>query len=196
MPFFFFKNYAALTSHTVDGLRQLVISISQVCKEFGLTMNLKKTNDTVHGTETHPNITSNGYTVDVVENFINLGSTISSSLSIHPEINSRIVKAATVMVKMNQRVWNNSRRTEKTRLHVYQACVPSTLLYGSETWTTCARQEKKLNSFHIRNLRRILQIKRQEKVPDAEMLERASINSLHTSLSERRLRRMGKRPHP
>ena len=166
MPFFSFFELCSLDiTHS-----RFVIRISHVHKEFGLTISLKKTNDTAHGTETHPNITSDGYTVGVVENFINTGSTISSSLSIHPEINSRVVKAATVMVKMNQRVWNNSRRTEKTRLHVYQACVPSTLLYGSETWTTCARQEKKINSFHMRNLRRILQIKWQEKVRDAEVL--------------------------
>ena len=88
-----------------------------------------------------------------------IGSTISNSLSIDVEVNSRITKAIAVMAKLNQRVWNNSSLTEKTRIHVFQACVLSTLLYGSESWATYARHEKKLNSFHQRCLRRILHIK-------------------------------------
>ena len=154
-----FADDAALTSHTEDGLQQLVTRLSLACKEFGLTISLKKTNVTAQGTETTPSITIDGCTLEVVENFTYLGSTISSSLSIDSEINSRIAKATTVMAKLNQRVWNNSRLTEKTRLRVYQACVLSTLPYGSETWTTYARHEKKLNSFHMRCLRRLLQIK-------------------------------------
>ena len=186
-----FADDAALTSHTEDGLQQLVTCLSLACKEFGLTISLKKTNVTAQGTEASPSIAIDGCTLEVVENFTYLGSTISSSLSIDSEINSRIAKAATVMAKLNQRVWNNSRLTEKTRLRVYQACVLSTLLYGSESWTTYARHEKKLNSFHLRCLRRILQIKWQDQVPDTEVLERANMNSLHTTLSERRLRWLG-----
>ncbi|KAI2644494.1 hypothetical protein H4Q32_028042 [Labeo rohita] len=95
------------------------------------------------------------------------------------------------MAKLNQRVWNNSSLTEKTRLCVYQACILSTLLYGSETWTTYARHERKLNSFHMRCLRRILQIKWQDRVPNTEVLERANMSTLHAVLSERRLRWLG-----
>jgi hypothetical protein len=62
---------------------------------------------------------------------------------------SRIGKAATVMAKLNRRVWKNKNLTENTKLKVYQACVLSTLLYGRETWTLYSRQEQKLNSFHL-----------------------------------------------
>jgi hypothetical protein len=39
-----FADDAALTSHTTDGLQQLVNRLSHACKEFGLTISLKKTN--------------------------------------------------------------------------------------------------------------------------------------------------------
>ena len=68
----------------------------------------------------------------------------------------------------------------------------STLLYGSETWTTYAKQEKNLNSFHMRCLRRILHIHWEEKVPDTEVCERANMNSMLAMLSERRLRWLGR----
>ena len=52
-----------------------------------------------------------------------------------------------------------------TRLKVYQACVTSIFLYGSETWTPYARQEAKLNSFHLCCLRRNLGITWQDRIP-------------------------------
>ena len=75
----------------------------------------------------------------MVDNFKYLESTISSNLSLDVEINARIRKAATVMAKLNKRVWQNINLTMNTRLKVYQACVTSILLYGSETWTLYAR---------------------------------------------------------
>ena len=64
---------------------------------------------------------------------------------------------------------------------------------SSEAWTTYKRQEKKLNSFHLRCLRRILDISWQDKVTNTEvgLLERASSFSLYTLLSQRRLRWLG-----
>ena len=50
----------------------------------------------------------------------------------------------------------------KTKMVMYNACVVSTLMYGSVTWTTYARQEKRLSSFHLRSIRRILGMSWQE----------------------------------
>ena len=79
-----------------------------------------------------------------------------------------------------------------TKLPVYQACVLSTLLYSSEAWTTYTRQERKLNSFHLRCLKRILDISLQDKVTNTEVLERASSSSMYTLLSQRRLLWLGR----
>ena len=42
--------------------------------------------------------------------------------------------------------------------------VDSTLMHVSETWTTHARQEKRLYSFRLRSIRRILGISWQDRV--------------------------------
>ena len=78
--------------------------------------------------------------------------------------------------------------TEKTKICVYQACVPSTLLYGSEAWTTYMHQERRLNTFHMRCLKRILGIKWQDHIPYSEILNRAGMLSIYALLSQRRLR--------
>ena len=67
----------------------------------------------------------------------------------------------------------------------------STLLFGSESWTTYASQEKRLNIFHMRCLRRILSISWTDKVSNNEVLARANIPSMFTLLRQRRLRWLG-----
>ncbi|XP_047740100.1 uncharacterized protein LOC125179048 [Hyalella azteca] len=79
----------------------------------------------------------------------------------------------------------------KTKLCVYKACVLGTLLYGCETWTTYAGHERKLDGFHMRCLRRILQIKWQDRVPNSVVLERSNMISLLSVLSERCLKWLG-----
>ena len=68
------------------------------------------------------------------------------------------------MSKLNRRVWQNNNMTQMKNLHVYQACVFSTLLYSSVSWTTYTRQDMKLNSFLLRWLRHIIYISWQDKV--------------------------------
>ena len=106
------------------------------------------------------------------------------------EINVCFGKAATVMAKLNKRVWQNINLTMNTRLKVYQAYVTSILLYGSETWTPYARQEAKLNIFHLRCLRQILGIT-WHRIPNTTVLEKAKCSSIHTLLSQGRLRWLG-----
>lgn len=71
---------------------------------------------------------------------------------------------------------------------VYNACVNSTLLDGSEAWTTYARQERHLNTFHI------LGIAWQEKVPNIEVLSRSGYPSMFTLLRQRKTPLVGPRP--
>ncbi|XP_047490986.1 uncharacterized protein LOC125040474 [Penaeus chinensis] len=77
----------------------------------------------------------------------------------YSEINKRIGKAAGTLSKLTESLWENSTLKVSTKMSVYSACILSTLLYGSETWTPYARQEERLQIFHLRNLRFILGIK-------------------------------------
>ena len=186
-----FADDAAIASHTQEGLQRLVNRLSHACKEFGLTISLKKTNVMGQDVREVPNISIDDYTLEVVGDFTYLGSTISSNLSLEVEINKRIGKASVSMSRLSTRVWENTKLTTNTKIAVYCACVLSTLLYGSETWTTYARQEHRLNSFHLRCLRRILGISWQDKVPNKIVLESANTQSMFALLTQRRLRWLG-----
>ncbi|XP_069981130.1 uncharacterized protein [Penaeus vannamei] len=173
-----FADDAALTSHSEEGLHHLVDKLSHACKEFGLTISLRKTSILPQGAESPPGITIDNTELEVVDTCTDLGSTMSSALSLDDEISSRIAKASTVMTKLNKRVWKNDLLSDKTKLCVYQACVLS-ILYVSESWTTYARQERRLTGFHLRCLRRQLLIRWQDRVSNAEVLECAVLLSMY-----------------
>jgi len=186
-----FADDAALASHSQEGLQRLINCLADACREFGLTISLKKTNVMGQDVREAPCISIGDYTLEAVEDFTYLGSTISSSLSLETEINKRIGKASSTMARLSKRVWENNKLTTNTKISVYNACVLSTLLYGSETWIAYARQERRLNSFHLRCLRRILGISWQDRVPNTEVLHQANTPSMFALLSQRRLRWLG-----
>ena len=186
-----FADDAALVAHTESGLQRLSDRFADACKHFGLTVSLKKTNVSSQNTPTPPFITIDGVTIEAVSNFTYLGSTINDNLSLETEIDRRIGKANSIMAKLTQRVWENKALTVHTKCRVYQACVLSTLLYGSEAWTIYSRQERRLNTFHMRCLKRLLKIEWQDHITNQQILERAKIPSLHALLSQRRLRWLG-----
>ena len=99
-----FADDAALASHSEAGLQRLVDKLSRACKEFGLTISLKKPNILAQDAETPPVITINNTVLEVVDSFTYLGSTVSSKASLDAEISSRIAKAAGVMAKLNKSV--------------------------------------------------------------------------------------------
>ena len=87
--------------------------------------------------------------------------------------------------RLTKRVWSNNKLSDHTKVNVYKASVISTLLYGSESWTMRAHQEKRL--FHMRCLRCILGITWQDRVTNKVVLEKAGIPSLYTLLKQRRM---------
>ena len=176
-----FADDAAVATHTQEELQSLMDCFSQACKDFGLTISLKKTNVLGQDTEALPVITIDNYELDAVCQFTYLGSTITDNLSLDAEIDKRIGKAASTLARLTARVWTSPKLSAKTKMAVYNACVISTLLYGSETWTTYAGQERRLNSFHLRSIRCILGISWQDKVTNADVLSRAGLPTMYTN---------------
>lgn len=176
-----------LLTHIQQQLQLLIDSFSKACKNFGLTISLKKTNVIGQSTGAPPVVTTNNYVLEVVHDFTYVGSTITDNLSLDKEINKRIGKAATTLAYLTTRVWTNPKLTVKTKVVVNNACVISTLLYGNETWTMYVKQEKQLNTFNLRSIGCILDICWQDKVTNAEVLSLAGLRSMFTLLRQCRL---------
>ena len=179
-----FADDAAVITHTQRELQLLMDCFSQACKDFRLIISLKKTNILGQDIPAPPVITIDDYELEVIHQFTYLGSTITNNLSLDPEIDKRIGKAATTLTCLTSRVWTNPKLTMKMKMAVYNACDLSTLLCGSETWTTYAHQEKRLNTFHLRNLQCILGISWKDKVTNTDVLSHAGLPTIYTMLRQ------------
>ena len=159
---------------------------------FGLTISTKKTRSlTSTGTRQPyiaPNITVNGQPLANVDKFPYLGSFISQNANIDHEITVRLAKATAAFGRLYDKVWDRKGIKLQTKLKVYKAVVIPTLLYGSETWTVYSHHANKLNHFHTVRLRKILNIKWQDKIPDTEVLTKADLLSIHSLLIKSQLR--------
>ena len=61
------------------------------------------------------------------------------------------------------------------------------LLYACETWTVYQGHAKKLNHFHTTCLRKLRNIKWQDRIPDTEVLAQADLPSIYTILMQSQL---------
>ena len=110
-----FADDDALTAHTEAALQELISCFAQACTEFGLMISIKKTNILAQDVSSVPSISIGDCTLVAVEDFTYLGSTISGSLSLDSELNSRIGKASAAMARLSKRVWENTMLTIKTK---------------------------------------------------------------------------------
>ena len=192
---FLFADDCALNATSEVDMQHSVDKFSEACSNFGLTISTKKT-EVMHQPApgkpyVEPNIHVNGQRLNAVDKFTYLGSTLSSSVVIDDEINARIAKASVAFGRLRSNVWSKRGINLPTKLKVYRAIVLPTLLYACETWTVYKRHARKLNHFHTTCLRRLLDIKWQDKVPDTEVLARAELPSIHTILMQHQLRWAG-----
>ena len=68
----------------------------------------------------------------------------------------------------------------------YQGCCVQSLC-NQHTLVASPGQERKLQVFHLRRLRRVLRVYWQDKVTNNEVLDRAGVPSMYTLLRQRRL---------
>ena len=111
-----FADDAAVATHTQEELQSLMDCFSQACKDFGLTISLKKTNVLGQDTEALPVITIDNYELDAVCQFTYLGSTITDNLSLDTEIDKRIGKAASTLARLTARVRIHPKLSVKTKM--------------------------------------------------------------------------------
>ena len=84
-----------------------------------------------------------------------------------------------------------SQYSTKTKLKVYQSCVMSALLYGSECWRMIESDITKPSVFHTMNLRRILQIVCPDTISNQQLLARCIQDSMETIIIGWRWRWIG-----
>ena len=150
-----FADDIALMSSTREQIQQKVRSLSTNSKGIGLKINAEKTKPLRLSTSNTEKVQVDGQDIEEVENFVYLGANVSNKGGTEDDIKARLGKVRVAYNKLDK-FWKNSQFTIKTKINVFKSNVISVLLYGCETWRTTKADEKKLDAFLHKSLRRII----------------------------------------
>ncbi|KAJ2944521.1 hypothetical protein O0L34_g3866 [Tuta absoluta] len=126
-----------------------------------------------------------------VEKFKYLGSTLTSKYDLDAEINTRIGAASAAFGKLLPKLFCSHDVKLATKISVYMAIVLPNLLYSSETWVLYRKHIRVLDRFHVRCLRKIMNIKWSDRIRNTEVLRRAQVAGIEAYIMRRQLRWCG-----
>ncbi|KAI8515766.1 hypothetical protein Bbelb_065790 [Branchiostoma belcheri] len=136
------------------------------------------------------NLTIESNSVEVVDKFTYLGSTISSDCRSTADIKIRIGRSSAAMASLNH-IWSNGQISTATKLRLYNSLVLSVLLYGAEAWTLTATEERHLDTFDQKCLRRILGYRWYDFVSNSTVRQKTGQPPVSHKIRQARLRLFG-----
>ena len=93
--------------------------------------------------------------IERVEEFKYLGTTLTNKNSIQKEIKSRL-KLGNACYYSVQNLLSSSLLSEKLKIKIYRIIILPVVLYRCETWSLTLREERRLRVFENTVLRRVL----------------------------------------
>ena len=178
-----FADDIAICATSEQELQTIISVFYYTFKEFGLQMNLKKTeilhqkSSTEHENKEASNIEIEGKELLVVSEFKYLGTLISDKATLDVEIQARINKATTAFWKLYQRVWKKKHLTLLTKAQTYKTMILPCLTYACESWAWTAKHIRKLETTHFRFLRIIAGKSWRDHISYIELLNLVNKNS-------------------
>ena len=190
-----------LVSDSMDKLEEMLMDMDESCSEMGLTISARKTKimavlptPQAGQQQEQPRqvqLQRTDNTVDVVEEFEYLGSTVASDCGLDKEVSARIRKASSSFRSLSRVLWYQKKIKTETKMRMFKAAIIPTLMYGSEAWAPLAHQVKRLQSFVMRCLRIILGLSVRQQKRNTVIRTEANMETVESMLRRRRLRWLG-----
>lgn len=181
-----FADDIALTYSTKCQIQQKVTNLSTTSKTTGLKINSEKTKLLSRlNTTSNKNVQIDEHDIEAVESFVYLGAYISKSGGTEEDIKARLGKARAAYSKLDK-IWKNSQFTYKTKIKIFKSYVISVLLYSCECWRMTKTDEKKLDAFLHKSLRRMFKIYWPMRVTNEEIRARAGLETISKQVARRR----------
>ena len=143
-------------------LQDLTDRLTSRASAHGMEVSSEKSKVLVNNNEKKANIRMNGEHLEEVDNFKYLGATITKDGRSTTEVKTRLAMATSSMARLFK-IWHSKEISFSSKFKLYKSLVLSIALYGCESWTLLAELEKRIQSFEMKCLRRLLGISWQEK---------------------------------
>ena len=152
-----FADDVVLISSTKQQIQDETTRMNKQDRRMGLKINMKKTKAIRINARNQEMITIDGHGIEEVDEFTYLGATICKEGGGMKDLQNRLSKARVAFVRL-KKIWSSKNIPRRTKLRLYKTLVVPVLLYGCETWNMNKGDDKAVDVFPNKCLRRILRI--------------------------------------
>ncbi|XP_073820604.1 uncharacterized protein [Musca autumnalis] len=145
-----------LLSHQNSNMQHQINQVQEYAQRAGLHINVSKTKCMRINAGNATPLTLDNTPLEEVEEFIYVGSMLTSTGGSEVDINSRMRKAKQDFGALNN-IWRSSQIRRSTKIRLFNSNVKSVLLYGCETWNMSSRIANSLQAFVNRCLREYIE---------------------------------------
>ena len=131
------------------------MKVKEESKKVGLKLNIQKTKIMASGPITSWEI--DGGTVDIVSDFIFLGSKITADGDCSHEIKRRLLLGRKIMINLDS-IFKSRDITLPTKVRLVKAMVLPVVTYGCEGWTVKKAEHQRIDAFELWCWRRLLRV--------------------------------------
>ena len=185
-----FADDVMLAHRTRRGLERLVQTWKDRLEEYGMKLNISKTEYLQCGPQTDGSIKVGDQDLKKVEQFKYLGSYVSADTD---SLHDARMKTNAAWQKWRQvtGVLCDRRMPSRLKSKVYKTVVRPVALYGTECWATTRKHERTLHTMEMRMLRWMLGLTRMDHVMNTDVRKVLGIAPINEKMQEYRLRWYG-----
>ena len=138
-----------------EELKSLLMKVKELSEKVGLKLNIQKTKIMASGHITSWQI--DGETMEMVTDFIFLGSKITADCDCSHEIKRRLLLLRKVMTNLGS-ILKSRDITLPTKVCLVKAMVFPVVMYGCESWTVKKAEHQRIDAFELWCWRRLLRV--------------------------------------
>ena len=138
-----------------EELKSLLMKVKEDGEKVGLKLNIQKTKIMAFGPITSWQI--DGETVEIVADFIFLGSKITADGDCSHEIKRHLLLGRKVMTNLDS-ILKSRDNTLPTKICLVKAMVFPVVMYGCESWTIEKAECRRTDAFELWYWRRLLRV--------------------------------------
>ena len=160
-----------LLAESVEQLQEMVSRLENTCKKYHMTISASKTKAMKIGRRQEDiSVSLTSGTIEQVDCFKYLGVQFSENRDSFKIVRERVGLGYVAFKKM-AKIWRDGTISLKLKLRLLNAIVIPTALYGSECWVLKMREKRKLLAFEMYCLRRILNIRWEQRITNDRVRE-------------------------
>ena len=153
-----FADDVVLMADTWLVLAALVMKMEEVTQRVGINISQKKSEVMVIGREQEQlrteNVELRGERLKQTEEYIYLGSAITSDGRHVRDMERRRAGAARAFGTMKRRLWGRREVSLKVKMKIFNAVVVPVLTYAASTWARTRTEERKMDALKMKMIRK------------------------------------------